>query len=170
MTWELIGVSRGTQDRYVKLPTGDGRVNFESAAKGIKTPAQWVKDFLTGLEVFPQGGGDSLYMLHLMDNADKHTVLTPVARATSHPPLRITMPGGGTLEMEGNVFVGGIGEFVNLARVPAGSSVELEHDADCPPSIFFGQPSVRAIPALKQWREDVAATLRAAGDAVAANT
>jgi len=168
MIWDLVGWDGGTQDRYLKLPTGNTRVNFEASCQGVKTQTQGVKDFIKTLEVFPNGKGDSLYALHLMDNADKHTVLTPVIRATSHPPVTITMPGGGTIQMQGNTFIGGFEEHATLASVPGGSAVELEDDANCPPSIFFSQSANRfptpVLPTLKQWQAAVDDSLRRTAD------
>ena len=105
LTWEVVGLDNGTQDRHLSLVTGDNRVNYETACKGIKTPSDWVKDLFISLEIFPGGQGDGLYTLNALDNADKHTVITPVVRATSHPPFTILNPDGTPgIRMEGNVF------------------------------------------------------------------
>src|SRR5689334_6111092 len=40
MTWEVVGRDKGTQDRWLKLPAGDNRVNYEATCQGIKTPSQ----------------------------------------------------------------------------------------------------------------------------------
>src|ERR1700675_2981415 len=76
LTWELVG--KGGQNRHLCLPTGDKRVNFEASCQGIVTPSQAVKDIFKSLEIFPGGKGDAIYRLNRLDNADKHTILTPV--------------------------------------------------------------------------------------------
>ena len=53
LTWEVIGLDGGTQNRYTKLPTGDNRVYYEAACKGIETPSDWVKSLFISLEPKP---------------------------------------------------------------------------------------------------------------------
>ncbi len=139
--WELVGIDHGTQNRYLKFPTGDSRISFEALCNGVVTPSQWVKDAFKITEAFPGGGGYDLYQLHQLDNADKHTVIAPVLRATSHPPFKIVAPNGTVMAIQqGNVLIGGGDEAANFARVQRGLSIELDNDAECPPSIFFRQP------------------------------
>ena len=155
LTWEVVGLDNGTQDRYLSLVTGDNRVRYEAACKGIKTPSDWVKDLFISLEIFPGGKGDSLYALTALDNADKHTVLTPVVRATSHPTFTILNPDGTPgIRMEGNIFIGGITEHTNIVNILPGHSLEINDDTECAPSIFFQQvngPSEPIIPTLEQY-------------------
>lgn len=81
--WELIGLDAGTQDRFTKLPSGDDRISFEASARGTKTPRQDTKDFLVHLAIYPDGRGDPLHGLNLLNNADKHRIITPVARSAT---------------------------------------------------------------------------------------
>jgi hypothetical protein len=83
--WELVGFDHGTQDRHLKFPTGDTRISFEASCNGIKTPSQWVKDAIKSTEAFIEGRGMDLYNLNALDNADKHTIVTPILRATGVP-------------------------------------------------------------------------------------
>jgi hypothetical protein len=77
--WELLGVDKGTQDRWAKFPVGDSRESFEAAARGAKTPRQDTRDFLATLGVYPGGPRDVLYAIHLLNNVDKHRVILAVA-------------------------------------------------------------------------------------------
>jgi len=157
LTWEAVGLDGGTQDRHLHLITGDDRVSYEASCKGIKTPSDWVKDLFVELEIFPGGNGSSLYTLHALDNADKHTIITPIIRATSHPSLTIFDPDGTPIiRMEGNVFgpPAEDAEHANITNIPPGHSVELDDDAECAPSIFFQQgngPREAIVPTLKQY-------------------
>ena len=139
MTWELIGLDGGTQDRYLKFPTGDNRVNFESSCQGIKTPTQAIRDLLKSLEAFPSGKGDVLYRLHLLDNSDKHTVLTPVIRAAKVSKLLI-FNADRTLNttLINNTFAGDTGPLADIWQVPTGGYVEFDPEVKATPDIFFG--------------------------------
>jgi hypothetical protein len=170
LTWELVGIDHGTQDRYLKFPFGDTRVNFEASCKGIKTPSQWVKNFFISTEAFDGGAGYALYHIKLLNDADKHTVIVPVVRATTHPAINIINPDGSVMgRMEGNVFVGGAGEYIPLLMMGRGMSVELEDDANCAPQIFLKDPPVTVIPSLKHWFGEVGRTIEAAKNAVQKN-
>jgi hypothetical protein len=157
LVWETVGLDGGTQDRYLKLPTGNNRVNFESSCQGIVTPSQSIKDMLKGLEIFPGGTGDDIYALHLLDNADKHTVLMPAIRATNLSKLVILNPDGSTaVTMTDTTLIGGSGPFANVASVPPGMSVELDDETYATPDIFFekveGAPVDPVIPTLRRFR------------------
>jgi hypothetical protein len=82
-TWELLGLDNAIRNRHTKLPTGDNWVNFEAACKGIKTPRQDTIDFFVKLAIYPKGAGETLYWLAQLDNAEKHTILSPVFQAAS---------------------------------------------------------------------------------------
>ena len=152
IAWELAAIGNGTQDRHTSFPTGDNRINFESRCNGIVTPSQWVKDAFKSLEAFPGGKGHELYNLSELDNADKHTVITPVMRATGHPPIRASHPQGRLVVMERNTFIGGASEGRTLASFAPGTKIELEDDAECPPSIFFPKPDHTIEPAWSMMR------------------
>lgn len=157
--WDLVGFDHGTQDRYLKFPTGDTRISFEASCNGIKTPSQWVKDAIKSTEAFIEGRGMDLYNIHALDNADKHTIVTPILRATGVPKFTAVWPNGRRIEMQREVFMGGAGEFIPIMGITAGGSIELHDDAECPPSIFFGHPEVAiaspAIPTLKRFEQRV---------------
>jgi hypothetical protein len=129
--WDIVGFDHGAQNRYLNFPTSNNGINFEASCNGIQTPSQWVKDAIKSTEAFIEGRGMDFYQLNALDNADKHSVITPVLRATSHPKLSIVRPDGViAVRMEGNVLVGGTDEFANIATVPSGFSIELDDDAE----------------------------------------
>jgi hypothetical protein len=171
MTWELIGIDKGTQDHYLKLPTGDNRISFEASCNGIKTPSQTVRDMLKALEIFPSGKGDILYALHLLDNSEKHTVLIPVIRASKLSKMTILRPDGiAAITMTDCTFIGGSGPFANIANIPHGHSVELDQNSKATPDIFFrkveGAPSERVIPAFRKFRHATADAIKIITDAI----
>lgn len=164
MTWELVGRDGGTQNRYLKLPTGDNRINFEAACRGIKTPSQSIIDLFLSLEVFPTGKGESLYATHLLDNADKHTVITPIVRASRLSKL-VALRADGSLAMSitNTAILGGSGPYANITDLPPGVSVEIDKDTKATPDIFFGDvepvKSQPIIPTLSQLSEIVSKTI-----------
>ena len=157
LTWEAIGLDGGTQNRYTKLPTGNNRVDYESACKGIETPSNWVKDLFISLEIFPGGRGDGIYALNELNNTDKHTVLPLMVKATTHPAFTIYGPTGTPMiRMEGNTIASSSTDFITLANIPPGHSCELDDDAQCAPAIFFkdvDRPGQPVIPTLKQFSQ-----------------
>lgn len=168
MAWELVGVDKGIQDRYLQFPTGDNRVNFEASCNGIKTPSQWVKDAFKSTEAFIGGKGIDLYQLCQLDNSDKHVEITPVLRTTRHPPFHIVAPDGHIFRtVESNSFtpVATGASIATLINIPTGFSCELDDTAECPPEIFFRHPggliSSPAIVTLKRYSAKVLETIAA---------
>lgn len=140
--WEVVGADGGTQDRHLKFPTGDSRINFEASCNGIKTPSERVKKAFAACEAFLGGGGTHLYDLNKLDNDDKHVALKPVLRATSHPPIEIRrLDGVLVASLKNSIMIGGIGNKAVLARVGRGQMLQFQHDGECPPSIFSRQPT-----------------------------
>ena len=167
MTWEVIGRDGGTQNRYLKLPTGDSRVSFEATIKGIKTPSESLLGMFRSLEVFPGGKGSSLYDLHLMDNADKHTVLNPVVQFTK-VRLVIRNPDGSAFATFDNAAVRGSPNFIG--GIAPGQWVEVDDHTKTTPDIFFreveGAPLKPIIPTLAQHAKLVSETLDLVADAL----
>ncbi len=140
MTWEIIGRDSGVQDRYLKFPTGDNRVNFEASCKGIKTPSQSIKDIFIAMEAFEGGKGNALYALNALDNVEKHAILMPVVRAARINKITVFSPQNTPLvTMQDCTFVGGLGPFATISNIGKGCHVELDNDAKAVPEIFLGK-------------------------------
>jgi hypothetical protein len=119
------------------FPCREERAKYEEACAEIDTPSEWVKQLFLSFEAFPGGHGSDFYILNKLDVTDKHRVITPVARASSHPLLKIFRADGSlALQMEGNIYVGVTDSF-QIAGVPPGGHVELGDDATCSLSIFI---------------------------------
>ena len=141
VAWELAAIGNGAQNRYTKFITGDGRVSFEAACNGVVTPSQWVKDAIRSQEAFPHGRGHDLYDLTELDNDDKHTVIAPALRATSHPAIRIYGGDGGLADtIEGNTFMAGPGAVLPMFHAARECRSEMDENGECPASIFFAKP------------------------------
>jgi hypothetical protein len=140
LMWKLIGWDGGTTDKHLQFPCREGKIDFEAACNGIQTPSIWIKDMLRRFECHVGGTGEGLYVLHALDNADKHRAIAPVLRATTHPPLRVLDANGDVIiVLTGNKFIQMSGETgtMPLMRIPPGAHVELDEDASCTPSIFL---------------------------------
>ncbi len=162
MTWALVDHDGGVQDRYLKFPTGDNRINFEASCKGIKTPSQSIKDVFIALEAFEGGKGNALYALHALDNVEKHAILMPVVRAAKINKLTIfSADNVPIVTMENCTFIGGAGPFSNIANIGPGCHVELDNDTKATPDIFLGKmnpvmENLRVIPLLRKLRSETA--------------
>jgi hypothetical protein len=94
LMWELIGLDGGEQHRWLSFPKGLDRLSYKRKCDKVKTPSAAVKDLLKSFEVFPRGAGHFLCVTNLLDNADKHTVLTPVIHAPNIAELVLVSDGG----------------------------------------------------------------------------
>jgi hypothetical protein len=139
MTWDIIGYDGGTQDRDLQFPCRGTREQHKLACEQLKTPSDWVRQFLVRHEAFPEGIGQIFHLLNRLDNADKHRAIDPIMAATSHPPFQtFNADGSKAIHMSGNMYSRfGEGNRIEIAQVPPGGWVQLEDDASCPPSIFF---------------------------------
>lgn len=81
-TWELIGLDGGEKNRWLTFPTARLRRDHEAACRGIKKCRTDTIEFLIAFAAYPGGGGEKLYGLKLLDDVDKHQVLTPVLSIT----------------------------------------------------------------------------------------
>jgi hypothetical protein len=141
MTWELIGHDGGTQDRYIKFPTGDDKASFDGTCNGIKTPSQSLKDILKATEAFPEGKGDSLHDLHHLDIADKHAILLPVVRAARVSKIVIYNGDGKphSTFLDTTFIMGGSSPSMPITGIPSGGYVELDKEALVTPEIVLGK-------------------------------
>lgn len=142
MTWEMVGNDGGTQNRQLKFPVGNSRARFEVACNGIRTPSQVVKDALVALEAFPGGKGETLYQLSLLDNADKHTVLTPIVNGSHVTKLTVIRRDGSIEKTFDRVDLVGDrspNAFFLVSGLHDGRTVRLNADSAITPNVFFGQ-------------------------------
>ncbi|MCH7916033.1 MAG: hypothetical protein IH856_23845 [Deltaproteobacteria bacterium] len=154
LIWEAVGLDGGTQDKHLKFPSGDNRVNFESSCKGIVGASKWIIERLIELEIFPDGNGYMLYALNVLDNRDKHTTLNISLRATSHPDFAVFREDGTLLrKMSGNVFITTGKEGVRVGNIPPGCYLELDDNAECAPDIFLPYGNRGPFPALKTLKQ-----------------
>jgi len=146
VAWELADIGKGAKNRRTKFViSGSNRVDFEALCEAIETPSQWVKDAIKATEAFPSGKGHDLFELNEFDNADKHHVITPILRGTTHPPFTIRTPQGGIIRMEGNVFIGGT-DAVNIGLFPRGTIIDVHNNNQCAPGIFLRKANGRLEP------------------------
>jgi len=153
-TWELIGIDGGTQDRWTKLPaSASGKVDYEAACRGLKTPRTDTKDFFINLAVY-EGGESPLYDTHVLDNMDKHMVLLPILSAAAISIIRFIRHDGSTAMTLSNCKMGvGTDGIARLASLGPGMSVETDNNTKITLSIFFSpnqpMPGKAVIPTLR---------------------
>jgi hypothetical protein len=155
-TWELIGIDGGTQDRWTKLPaSATGKVDYEAACRGLKTPRDDTKQFFIDLAVY-EGSGSPLYALHVLDNTDKHMILLPMLAAARISTINFLNPDGSTaMTMTDCTFGHGPDGVARLASLGPGMSVETDNNTKITPAIFFapnqplaGEPVLPTLDAL----------------------
>jgi hypothetical protein len=138
-TWELIGIDGGTRGRQTAFPAGGTQGDYESTCNKIETPRGDTKKFLIALAAFPGGMGQKLYGLNRLDNADKHTVLTPVAGVASVGHLKVVYPNGQVaMTMTNTKFTMGPDGRAHLVDLRRGLSIEFDQDSNVALDIFFG--------------------------------
>lgn len=153
MMWEMIGRDHGSQHNNLYFPMGNNRVNFEATCQGIITPSQNIRDTLKRLEAFPSGKGDSLYTIHLLDRAEKHTVLTPMIKAVMVSRLVVFGPGDGQPIIDiADLPILGDGQAT--FSCPPGSRIQNDNHSKATADIIFGEveavKSQPVIPTLRQ--------------------
>jgi len=142
LMWELIGLDAGEQHRWLSFPKGLDRLSYNRKCDKVKTPSAAVKDLLKSFEVFPRGAGHFLCVTNLLDNADKHTVLTPVIHAPTIAELVLVSDGGQVRRRLSDLY----GSAPRLDEVEtftvdgaaAGTTLAFENDAQISPHIRFG--------------------------------
>lgn len=141
--WELIGIDGGTPDRQTAFPFSKNRKDYEAACKGIKTPCADTKRFFMTLQACPSGAGEKLYALSLLDNAEKHKMLTPIIGAANIGHLEIIDPNGQVYATFSNCAfsMGADGRARMIATGPgfSGFTVRFDQAADLSVDMFFGK-------------------------------
>jgi hypothetical protein len=160
MTWELIGLDNGTQDGSLHFPSREVRNDFEAVCDGIKTPRADTKAFFKGLAVYIGGQRQSLNGICILDNSDKHKIITPLVSAGSVSNFRIINPDGSVGVTFGTTTVAiGPDGYFNIMRMRGGATLELDNNTKATPEVFFDQikvfPFHAIIPTLTQLVNDV---------------
>lgn len=139
VTWELIGLDGGTQDRQTAFPFSKTLADYEATCNGINTPRDDTKKFFLSLAAYEGGAGEKLYGLNKLDNADKHRFLTPVIGVASIGHLKVVAPNGVTVMTLKNTRFGmGPDGYARMMSVGHGLSVQLDKDSHPSLDIFFG--------------------------------
>jgi hypothetical protein len=142
--WELIGIDCGTQDRTTTFPVSRTQADYEAACKGIKTLKDDTKKFFIALAAYPGGAGEKLYGLNRLDNADKHTILTPIIGMARVGHLEVIRPDGKTLlTMDNCRFgMGPNGRTQMIGGLGPGFTIKLDQNTETTLEIFFGDVEV----------------------------
>lgn len=162
-TWELVGIDDGVQDRFLKLPTGNDQQSFDAACRGMRTPNTSTKDFFTNLAIYPGGVGELIYWLCQLDNAEKHTIISPVVQAASVD--RIIFIDLDTKERwaSDNVVLHPGVDGRSYIQLEPGLGVDCSRHFNTKSGVFFGKaPGVSqmpVIPKLFEFREAVVGVL-----------
>lgn len=165
LAWEVVGRDRGTQNRHLKFPAYKDRTSFEAACNGIITPSIAVKDMFKALEAFPGGTGHFLYVLHHLDNIDKHSFIMPHLQTSRIRKLTVRDLEGNVVRVITDPGINGFveGESLTIDSSPRATFVDLENDVDIAPDIlFYGVEFVNyepIIPTLFQLRHAVSNTV-----------
>ena len=162
--WQLIGLEQGTRNRQLKFPTGDTKGKFEAACKGIMTPEQSTNPFLKSLEIYPSGAGELIYWLGQLDNAEKHTVITPVVNATSVESIEFIDLNTSKRWLSLDVILMPGADGRSFIKCDQGIGINCNHKFKATLGMFFGDvqgvPNQPVLPTLVHFREAVADTLR----------
>jgi hypothetical protein len=141
LTWEVVGLDGGRQHAQLYFPKGRDGPSYKGLCNGIETPSAEVKRLLETLEAFPGGAGHFLYVTHRLDNADKHSILTPVVSAPSINELVLITPQGKVRSPPANLYPDPIlrhGETFTIDGAPMGSRLAFKDKAEISPHILFG--------------------------------
>lgn len=112
---------------------------YEAACNGIETPRSDTKEFFFRFSACKDGKGENLYGLHLLDNTDKHTVLTPIVGVAIIPHVKVVYPNGKIMAEMKNTKLGmGPDGRARFMRMGPGLSIEFDQNADPTIDIFFG--------------------------------
>jgi hypothetical protein len=136
-TWELIGLDKGVQDRYLKFPSGDNKVNYEASCNGINTPRPDTKEFFKRFSNYD--GGNFLRSLHLLDNREKHTTLTALVGATRVPHMKIIDQNGRMIEETQNISFLMEADGRTHFRIRPGHKVELYDQHNTTIEVFIAE-------------------------------
>lgn len=138
-TWELVGLDGGQQDRSLTFPVSRVQRDYEAACGRIETPRGDTKKLLLAFEAYPGGGGEKLFGLNLLDNMDKHQILTPIVGASVVRNAKVVKPDGQIMAtLENWTFSMGPDGRARLMKLGPGLAFEFDENTDPAIDIFFG--------------------------------
>ena len=163
-TWELIGLDRGKQDRWLTFPASRTQGDYEAACRRIETPRADTTKFLVAFEAYPGGAGEKLFALNLLDNTDKHQILTPTTGVATLRNAEVVKPDGQVMTTFKNCkFSMGPDGRTRLMKLGPDLSFKFDEERDPTVDIFFGKveffESAQLIPALTHLSETVSDAL-----------
>tara|TARA_R110001606_G_scaffold68836_2_gene157296 strand:+ start:754 stop:1515 length:762 start_codon:yes stop_codon:yes gene_type:complete len=152
LIWELIALDGGTPDRYTKFPIGKDQIDFEASARGVVTPRPDTNQFLVDLAAYRLGEGKLLYALNYLDNADKHTVITPVVHVSCLEDITIINLATRERITLDPIYANPATEGRVIYEAPEGFGIDSNYKIFPTPDIFFpednflsGEPIVSAL-------------------------
>ena len=163
ITWEIIGIDRGTQDRWTKFPTGRTAQDYETNCKGLKTPRVDTKDFFVALACYKGGNGFRFWSINELDNSDKHVIVTPIIRASRlHIESARIFFGGRQLTEIKNQTLDAVARpdgTMGVMGIARGGSIEFDQPPKATTAIYFNwidaYPSQLVIPTLAELADAV---------------
>lgn len=138
LMWEIVGP--GHQHNQLYFPMGGDRLSYEGTCGGVKTPDPAINKLLKSLAVFPGGKGEDLYIVHRLDRADKHSVLTPVMNVPRLSDLILESGGVSRplAELYGADALLREGETFTIHGASADSRLAFKDNANVAPNVAFG--------------------------------
>lgn len=142
MVWELFDHFGATKHRQLNFPVGDTRMNFEASVRGMKAAPQQIQQFFIDTAAYRDGTGRMLYAVNRLDNADKHTVVTPVLHASQVDAVTFIHLESGRRETRGPLFTKPIIGRAVLIEAEPGWGIDAKDNIEPTPGIFFGDVEV----------------------------
>jgi hypothetical protein len=163
-TWELIGIDSGKQNRSLAFPARRVRDDFEAVCSQMATPRDDTKEFFAAFETYPTGQGENLFGLNLLNNADKHQILTPIVGASTIKSGKVVYENGEVMTTLTNcTFTLGPDGRARLMELGPGLSLEFDEKIDPTVDVFFGDVeffrTAPLIPTLTQLSKAVSGTI-----------
>jgi hypothetical protein len=142
LAWEVVGLDDGCQHPQLYFPKGRDGPSYKGLCYGMKAVSPEVKQLFESLEAFPDGRGHFLYVTHRLDNADKHTVLTPVVNAPNIKELVLVSDQGNVRSRLSDLYGSDVtlhhGETFTVDGAPIGARLAFNDEAQISPHILFG--------------------------------
>lgn len=174
-TWELIGIDGGKQSRRLAFPAHRTQRDYEVACNRIETPRADTRKFFLAFEAYPGGGNEKLFGLNLLDNIDKHQILTPIAAVSKIKSAKVFKKNGEVMHtLEDCAFSVGPDGVARIANLGPELRFEFDESRDPTVDLFFGDVEffkfAPLIPTLMHLNETVSDALRQFEEFVQART